>query len=62
MLIMTTVTKIVTTFNPNVRSKYLAISGIVEEVGGSIFETSNRNTTIDRRTEIVSVIFSPKNV
>jgi hypothetical protein len=42
-----------------VSNKYLAISGIVDDVGGRILETSNRNTTIDRRTDIVRVIFSP---
>lgn len=54
-----TVIRIVITFKTNVNNKYLAINGIVEEVGGRIFETNNKNTTIDRSTEIVKVIFSP---
>jgi hypothetical protein len=33
-------------------SKYLAINGIVEEVGGKILDTKRRKTTIERRTEI----------
>lgn len=41
-------------------SKYLAINGIVDEVGGRILETSNRKTTIESNTDIVSVIFSPE--
>ncbi|VDO18151.1 unnamed protein product [Brugia timori] len=45
-----------------VSSKYLAISGIVDEVGGKILETSNRKTTIESNTDIVSVIFSPESV
>lgn len=36
--------------------------GIVEEVGGRILETSSRKTTIERRTEIVRVIFSVESV
>ena len=41
---------------------YLAIRGIVEEVGGRIFETKRRKTTIDRRTDTVKVIFSVESV
>lgn len=57
-----TVTKIVITLSTNVSNKYFAMSGIVEEVGGNIFETSRRKTTIESNTEIVSVIFSTKMV
>jgi hypothetical protein len=46
----------------NVKSKYLAINGIVEEVGGRIFDTNKRKTTIESKTLIVSVIFSPESV
>ena len=35
---------------------------MVEEVGGRIFETSRRKTTIERSTEIVKVIFSVESV
>jgi hypothetical protein len=49
-----TVTRIVMTFSTKISSKYLAISGIVDDVGGRIFETSSKKTTIERRTEIVS--------
>jgi hypothetical protein len=55
---MITVDKISTTFRINVNNRYFAINGIVDEVGGRILETSNKNTTIDRRTEIVRVTFS----
>lgn len=37
-----------------------AIRGIVDEVGGRILETSKRKTTIERRTEMMRVIFSAK--
>ena len=36
--------------------------GIVNEVGGRILETSSKKTTIESRTEIVSVIFSVESV
>jgi len=42
----------------NVSSRYLAIRGMVEEVGGRIFETSNKNTTRASRIEMARVIFS----
>lgn len=58
-LISTTVTKIVITFNTNVSSKYLAIKGIVEDVGGNIFDTNNKKTTIESNIAAVNVIFSP---
>jgi len=45
-------------FMTKVISKYFAMSGIDEEVGGRIFETSSRNTTNARRMEIAKVIFS----
>jgi hypothetical protein len=41
-----------------VRSRYLAISGIVSDVGGKIFDTSNKKTTNASKIEIPSVIFS----
>jgi hypothetical protein len=56
---MMTVTRMVMTLRTKVSNKYLAISGIVDDVGGRIFETSSRKTTIDNSTEIVNVIFSP---
>lgn len=59
---MITVTKIVITLRTNVNSKYLAINGIVDEVGGRIFDTNNKKTTIDSKTDIVKVIFSPESV
>lgn len=36
--------------------------GIVDEVGGRILETSSRKTTMESRTEMVSVIFSVESV
>ena len=33
--------------------------GIVDDVGGRIFETSSKKTTMERSTEMVRVIFSP---
>ena len=38
------------------------MSGIVDDVGGRIFETSRRNTTMESSTDIVSVIFSVESV
>ena len=38
------------------------MSGIVDEVGGRILETSSRKTTMESRTEMVSVIFSVESV
>ena len=53
-----TVHKIVIMFMTNVISKYLAINGTSSDVGGRIFETSNRKTTNARRMEMARVIFS----
>ena len=47
-----------TMFMMKVKSRYLAISGMVSD-GGRILDTSSRNTTNASRTEIHSVIFSP---
>ena len=41
------------------RQRYLAISGILTEVGGSIFDTSSKNTIRASKMEIHMVIFSP---
>ena len=46
----------------NVKRRYLAISGITVDVGGRIFEISNKNTTKARRIDIDNVIFSPASV
>lgn len=59
-MIMMTVTRIVITLRTNVNSRYLAINGIVEDVGGRIFDTRSKNTTMESRTDIVNVIFSPE--
>lgn len=48
------------TLSTKVSNKYFAIKGIVEDVGGRIFDTSNKKTTIESKTDIVKVIFSPK--
>lgn len=45
-------------FKINVSKRYLAIKGILSEVGGKIFETSNRNTTKANKILIARVIFS----
>ena len=42
----------------NVKSRYLAISGIESEVGGRIFETNKRKTTKASKIEMPNVIFS----
>jgi hypothetical protein len=42
----------------NSHQSYLAINGIVSEVGGRILETSNRNTTNASRMLMPRVIFS----
>jgi len=47
-------TKVTTT-----NGRYLAISGILLEVGGRILETSSRKTMRARRIEMHMVIFSP---
>lgn len=59
-LIITTVARMEMQFIRNVNNRYLAISGTTSDVGGNIFETSNRNTTNDRRMDMPSVIFSPE--
>ncbi len=59
---MTTVQNIVMIFIINVNKRYLAINGITIDVGGKIFEISNRNTTSASKIEIDSVIFSPASV
>lgn len=56
-MMMTTVTNIETVFMMKVNSKYLAISGRTKDVGGRIFDTSNRNTTNDRRILIPNVTY-----
>lgn len=48
-----------TVFMMNVNSKYLAMSGSTNEVGGSILETSSRKTTSDSKMLMPSVTFSP---
>jgi len=48
---MMTVMRIVTMFIMNVNNRYLAISGILTDVGGKILETRSRNTTRARRIE-----------
>lgn len=53
-----TVTTIETMFKMNVRSRYLAIKGMLSEVGGRILETKSKKTTKAKRMEIPSVIFS----
>lgn len=45
-------------FKQKVVNKYLAIKGIVDDVGGKIFETNNKKTTKANRILIASVIFS----
>lgn len=41
------------------KSKYFAIKGSTNEVGGRILETSKRNTTNESKIDIPSVTFSP---
>ena len=41
------------------KSRYLAMSGTLMDVGGRIFETRSRKTTRARRIEMHMVIFSP---
>ena len=55
MLVM----RMVRMFMMNVKSRYLAMSGMLFEVGGRIFETSSRNTINASRIDIHMVIFSP---
>ena len=56
---MITVIRMVIMFMINVKRRYLAISGILTDVGGSILDTSNRNTMRASKMEIHIVIFSP---
>jgi hypothetical protein len=49
----------VTMFMMNVKSRYLAIRGMLTDVGGRIFETSRRKTTSASSIEMHIVIFSP---
>ena len=55
---MITVTRMLTVFMMNVKSKYLAISGNTREVGGKILETSSKNTTSESKIEIPSVTWN----
>lgn len=57
---MTTVTNIDTVFMMKVKSKYLAINGSTSDVGGRIFDTSNRNTTSDSKMLIPSVTYKER--
>ena len=41
---------------------YLAMRGMVEEVGGRIFDTSSKKTTIESKTDMIRVIFSVESV
>jgi len=59
-LIITTVANIEIQFIKNVNSKYLAIKGSTNDVGGNIFETNNRNTTNDSKIDMPKVTFSPR--
>lgn len=58
-LITITVANIDIQFIMNVNNKYLAINGSANDVGGNIFDTSNKNTTNANRIEMPSVTFSP---
>jgi len=49
---MITVMRIVTMFIMNVNRRYLAMRGMLTEVGGKIFETRRRKTTRARRIEM----------
>ena len=55
-LMIMTVIRMVTMFMMKVKSRYLAIRGIVIDVGGRILETSSRKTTRANRMEIHIVI------
>lgn len=61
-LMMITVTRMETVFMMKVNSKYLAISGSTSDVGGRIFDTSNRNTTSDSKMLIPSVTWGHKSL
>lgn len=54
-LMIMTVTRILTVFMMNVKSRYLAMSGNTRDVGGRIFDTSSRNTTSDSKMLIPNV-------
>jgi len=56
---MMTVMSIVTMFMMKVKRRYLAMRGIVMDVGGRILETRRRKTTRASRIDIHMVIFSP---
>lgn len=58
-LMMITVIRMVIMFMMNVKSRYLAMRGILTEVGGRILETSSKNTIRASKMEIHIVIFSP---
>lgn len=60
--IITTVTSILTVFMMNVKRRYLAMSGNTNDVGGRIFETSNRNTTSDSKILIPKVTWKTKHI
>lgn len=49
---MMTVIRIVTMFMMNVNRRYLAMRGMLTDVGGKIFETRSKKTTRARRIEI----------
>jgi len=51
-LMMITVMRMVRMFMMNVKSRYLAISGMLLDVGGRIFDTSSRNTISASRIDI----------
>lgn len=61
-LIITTVTNIETVFMMKVKSKYLAINGSTSDVGGRIFDTSNKNTTSDSKILIPSVTYKQNKI
>ena len=46
-------------FMMKVNKRYLAIRGMVSDVGGRILETSSRKTTRASKMEMHMVIFSP---
>lgn len=57
--IITTVANIEMQFIKKVNSKYLAIKGSTNDVGGNILETSNKKTTNDSKIDMPKVTFSP---
>jgi len=58
-LMIMTVMRMVRMFMMNVKSRYLAISGMLLDVGGRIFDTSSRKTMSASRIDIHMVVFSP---